>query len=38
VAAVGALAVAVVNRDPAPDEPMPVTEQEAERLGERIHR
>src|SRR5919112_2734685 len=35
VAAVGALAVALVNRDPAPDEPLPLTEEEAGRLDAR---
>jgi AAHS family benzoate transporter-like MFS transporter len=34
VAALGALAVAMVNRDPAPDEPLPVTDVDASRLGE----
>jgi AAHS family benzoate transporter-like MFS transporter len=31
VAAIGALAIAMVNRSPAPDEPMPLTEEELER-------
>ena len=31
VAAVGAVCIALVNRDPAPDEPMPLTEDEADR-------
>jgi MFS transporter, AAHS family, benzoate transport protein len=35
VAAVGAVCVALVNRDPAPDEPMPLTEDEADRAGSR---
>jgi benzoate transport len=35
VAAVGAVCVALVNRNPAPDEPMPLTEDEAERVGSR---
>jgi AAHS family benzoate transporter-like MFS transporter len=34
VAAIGALAIAVVNRDPAPDQPLPVTEEEVGRIGE----
>jgi len=34
VAAFGALAVALVNRDPAPSEPLPVTEDEADHVGE----
>ena len=34
VAAFGALAVALVNRDPAPGEPLPVTEDEADHVGE----
>jgi MFS transporter, AAHS family, benzoate transport protein len=32
VAAIGALSIAFVSRDPAPDEPMPITEEEADRL------
>ena len=32
VAAIGALSIAMVSRDPAPDEPMPVTEDEADRI------
>jgi MFS transporter, AAHS family, benzoate transport protein len=35
VAAIGAMCVAVVNRDPAPDEPLPLTEEEAGRLDAR---
>lgn len=35
VAAVGAVCIAAVNRDPAPDEPLPDTEEEADRLGVR---
>jgi len=35
VAAVGALSILLVNRDPAPSEPLPVTEDEADHLGER---
>jgi benzoate transport len=35
VAAIGALAVALVNRDPAPDEPLPLTEDEVDRSGVR---
>jgi AAHS family benzoate transporter-like MFS transporter len=35
VAAIGALCIALVNRDPAPDEPMPLTEDEADRIGAR---
>jgi MFS transporter, AAHS family, benzoate transport protein len=34
VAALGAVAIALVNRDPAPDEPLPVTEDEADHLDE----
>ena len=34
VAAIGALAIAMVNRNPAPDEPMPVTEDEADHIRE----
>jgi MFS family permease len=37
VAALGAVAIALVNRDPAPDEPLPDTEQEAEHIGERVY-
>jgi MFS family permease len=33
VAALGALSISLVNRDPAPDEPMPVTEDEADHIG-----
>jgi hypothetical protein len=36
VATIGAVAVALADRDPSPDEPMPVTE-EAEHLGEAVH-
>ena len=35
VAAVGAVSISLVNRDPAPDEPLPVTETEADHYGER---
>jgi MFS family permease len=35
VAAIGALSISLVNRDPAPDEPLPVTEDEVDHLGER---
>jgi MFS transporter, AAHS family, benzoate transport protein len=35
VAAIGALCIALVNRNPAPDEPMPLTEDEADRMGAR---
>ncbi|MDT7580508.1 MAG: transporter, family, benzoate transport protein, partial [Pseudonocardiales bacterium] len=35
VAAVGAVCIALVNRNPAPDEPLPLTEDEAGRLGAR---
>jgi MFS transporter, AAHS family, benzoate transport protein len=35
VAAIGAVSVAMVNRDPAPDEPLPLTEEEAGRLDAR---
>ena len=38
VAAIGALCIAAVNRDPAPAEPLPDTEEEAEQIGERAHR
>lgn len=37
VAAVGAVCIAAVNRDPAPDEPLPDTEDEADRMGVRAH-
>ena len=37
VAAIGAICIAIVNRDPAPDEPLPDTEDEAEHIGERVH-
>jgi MFS transporter, AAHS family, benzoate transport protein len=35
VAALGALSITLVNRDPAPDEPLPVDEDEADHVGER---
>ena len=35
VAAIGATCVAIVNRDPAPVEPMPLTEDEADPIGAR---
>jgi MFS family permease len=35
VAAIGAGCIALVNRNPAPDEPMPLTEDEADRVGVR---
>ena len=35
VAALGAVSISFVNRDPAPDEPMPVMEDEADHIGER---
>jgi MFS family permease len=34
VAALGALSISLVNRDPAPNEPLPVTEDEADHYGE----
>jgi MFS transporter, AAHS family, benzoate transport protein len=37
VAAVGALCIAMVNRDPAPNEPLPDTEEDAGHVGERAH-
>jgi MFS family permease len=37
VAAIAAVCIAAVNRDPAPDEPLPDTEEEAEHIGERVH-
>jgi AAHS family benzoate transporter-like MFS transporter len=37
-ALIGAACIAVVNRDPAPDEPLPDTEDEAEHISERVHR
>jgi MFS transporter, AAHS family, benzoate transport protein len=37
VAVVGALCIALVNRDPAPDEALPDTEEEADHVGERAH-
>ena len=33
VAAIGALCVALVNRNPAPDEPLPLAEDEADHIG-----
>ena len=38
VAAVGAVCIAMVNRDPAPDEPLPDTEDEAGHVRQRVHR
>jgi AAHS family benzoate transporter-like MFS transporter len=38
VAALGALSILLVDRDPAPDEPLPVTEAEADHIGEQAHR
>jgi MFS transporter, AAHS family, benzoate transport protein len=38
VAAVGAVCIALVNRDPAPTEPLPDTEEEAGKVGELVHR
>jgi MFS family permease len=35
VAAIGAICIALVNRDPAPDEPQPLTEEEADHIGVR---
>jgi MFS family permease len=35
VAAIGAVCIAVVNRNPAPDEPLPLTEDEADHIGAR---
>jgi MFS transporter, AAHS family, benzoate transport protein len=35
VAAIGAVCVALVNRDPAPNEPLPLTEDETDHLGVR---
>jgi MFS family permease len=37
VAALGAICIALVNRDPAPDEPLPDTEEDAEHIGERTY-
>jgi MFS family permease len=34
VAALGALSISFVNRDPAPDEPLPLTEEDADHIGE----
>jgi benzoate transport len=33
VAAIGAVCIALVNRNPAPDEPLPLTEDEADHIG-----
>ena len=33
VAAIGAVAIFLVNRDPAPDDAMPVTEDEADQIS-----
>jgi len=35
VAAIGAVCIALVNRNPAPDEPLPLTEDEADHIGTR---
>jgi hypothetical protein len=35
VAALGALSILLVDRDPAPSEPLPVTEDEADHVGDR---
>jgi AAHS family benzoate transporter-like MFS transporter len=35
VAAIGAVCIALVNRNPAPDEPLPLTEDEADHIGVR---
>jgi len=37
VAVIAAIAIAAVNRDPAPDEPLADTEEEAEHVGERTY-
>jgi len=37
VAVIAAIAIAAVNRDPAPDEPLADTEEEAEHIGERTY-
>jgi benzoate transport len=37
VAVIAAISIATVNRDPAPDEPLPDTEEEAEHIGERTY-
>jgi MFS family permease len=37
VAALGALCIAMVNRDPAPDEPLRDTEEETDHVGHRAH-
>ena len=36
VAAIGALSVALVNRNPSPDEPLPLTDDEADDLGRTV--
>ena len=36
VAALGAVSILLVDRDPAPDAPLPVTEDEADHLGARV--
>jgi predicted MFS family arabinose efflux permease len=38
VAAIGAVSISLVNRDPAPDEPLAVTENEADHYGEHTPR
>jgi MFS family permease len=38
VAAIGAVSISLVNRDPRPDEPLPVTEDEADHYGEHAPR
>jgi AAHS family benzoate transporter-like MFS transporter len=35
VAAIGAVSIALVNRNPSPDEPLPLTEDEADHIGAR---
>ena len=37
VAAIGAVSISLVDRDPAPDAPLPVTEDDAEHVAERHH-
>lgn len=37
VAAIGAVCIAAVNHDPAPEEPLPESEDEAARIGTRTH-
>jgi MFS transporter, AAHS family, benzoate transport protein len=37
VALIGAICIALVNRDPAPDVPLPDTEEETETAAERVH-